>query len=62
MSAAAEARSESEQANVQGVWIEPDEVNLADDDLRMIEHIHISHPSNHLSHSKNSKKSWARKG
>ena len=62
MSAATEAQSKSEKAKDKGVWIEPDEVNSADDDLRTKEHIKISHPGNHLSHSKNSKKSWARKG
>ena len=49
MSAAAEARSKSEQVKDQGVWVEPDEVNLADDDLRTTQDINISHPSNHLS-------------
>ena len=39
MSAAAEARSKSEQVKDQSVWIEPDEVNLTDDDLRTTKHI-----------------------
>ena len=55
MSAAAKARSTSEQSEDQGVWIEPDEVNLADDDLRTTENIQISHSSDHLSHSENPK-------
>ena len=49
MSAAAAERAKPDEAKDQSVWIESDEVNLADDNLRTTEYIHNSHPSNHLS-------------
>ena len=49
MGAAAEARSKSSEAEETGIWIEPDEANLADDDLRTTEHVQIRHSGNHLS-------------
>ena len=55
MSAAAETRPKSEQAKDQGVWIELDEVNLVDADLRIKTNIQIFYLGNHLSHRENSK-------
>ena len=42
---AAAQRQTSEQQELEGVWIEPDEAELADDDLRTPRAVQITHPS-----------------
>ena len=45
MSEAAAERTKSDEEEAQGVWIEPDEADLASDDLRTTENVQISHPT-----------------
>ena len=42
---AAAQRQTSKQQELEGVWIEPDEAELADDDLRTSRAVQITHPS-----------------
>ena len=48
MGAAAEARTKSSKAEETGIWIEPDEAELVDDDLRTTRHVEIRHSGNHI--------------
>ena len=53
MGAAAEEHTTSNQAEEIGIWVEPDEAELADDDLCTTKQVEIRHSGNHLSSMEN---------
>ena len=55
MRAAATERIKSDKVQKMGIWIEPDEARLVDNDMCTTEHVQITHPSHHLSYIENCK-------
>ena len=45
MNDAADMRTVTEENEVKGTWVEPDELNLGNDDLRTTKNVDIAHPT-----------------